>query len=245
MMAQMYQVEPGATHPLGAVPDEQGVNFSLFSEHATSVELLLFTEHNDPEPLQIIQLDPVTNRTFHFWHVYVRELQPGMHYAYRLDGPQDLHGKGNRFNKKKVVIDPYSKGITDALWSRTAACTPDDNVHTSMRCAVIDTSKYDWEGDQPLHRPMSETIIYEMHVGGFTRSPSSGCKHPGTFAGIVEKIPYLQELGITAVELLPIFAFDKQGVSRLNPVNGKPLTDYWGYNLLSLTLFKVHIKGNI
>ncbi len=97
MTAQMYHVEQGgATHPLGAVPDEQGVNFSLFSEHATSVELLLFAEHNDPEPLQIIQLDPVKNRTFHFWHVYVRDLKPGMHYAYRLDGPQDLHGEGDR-----------------------------------------------------------------------------------------------------------------------------------------------------
>lgn len=233
MATQMYQVEAGAMHPLGAVPDEQGVNFSLFSEHATSVELLLFAEHNDPEPLQTIQLDPVTNRTFHFWHVYVRGLQPGMHYAYRLDGPQDLHGEGDRFNKNKVVLDPYARGITDALWSRTAACTPDDNVRTSMRCAVIDTSKYDWEGDQPLHRPTSATIIYEMHVGGFTRSLSSGCQHPGTFAGIVEKIPYLQELGITAVELLPIFAFDKQGVSQLNPVDGKPLTDFWGYNPVS------------
>ncbi len=233
MATQMYQVEAGAMHPLGAVPDEQGVNFSLFSKHATSVELLLFAEYNDPEPLETIQLDPVTNLTFHFWHVYVKGLQPGMYYAYRLDGPQDLHGDGDRFNKNKVVVDPYTRGITDALWSRTAACTPDDNVRTSMRCAVIDTSKYDWEGDQPLHRPISETIIYEMHVGGFTRSLSSGCQHPGTFAGIVEKIPYLQELGITAVELLPIFAFDEQDVSQLNPVDGKPLTDFWGYNPIS------------
>ena len=233
MATNLYQIEPGAAHPLGAVPDEQGVNFSLFSEHATSVELLLFAEHNDPEPLQVIPLDPVINRTFHFWHVHVRGLQPGMHYAYRLDGPQDTHETGNRFNKNKVVIDPYTRGITTALWSRAGATGPDDNLRTSMRSAIIDTSKYDWEDDHPLHKSMSETIIYEMHVGGFTRSSTSGSKHPGTFAGIVEKIPYLTELGITAVELLPIFAFDEQGISRLSPVDGKPLKDYWGYNPVS------------
>ena len=226
----MYQVEPGAVHPLGAVPDEQGVNFSLFSEHATAVELLLFAGYDDPEPVQIIPLDAATHRTFHFWHVYVRGLPAGMHYAYRLDGPQDIHEAGNRFNKQKVLIDPYARGITAALWSRAAACTPDDNVHTSIRSAIIDTSTFDWEGDRPLHKPMSETIVYEMHVGGFTKSPASGSQHPGTFAGIVEKIPYLQELGITAVELLPIFAFDEQGISRSSPVDGRPLKDYWGYN---------------
>lgn len=226
----MYGVEPGAVHPLGAVADDQGVNFSLFSEHATAVELLLFSEHNDPEPLQAITLDPVTNRTFHFWHAYVKGVKPGMHYAYRLDGPQDVHETGNRFNRNKVVIDPYARGITTALWSRAGACTPGDNVSTSMRSAIIDTLTFDWEGDRPLHRPMSESVIYEMHAGGFTRSSSSGCKHPGTFAGIVEKIPYLQELGVTAVELLPIFAFDEQGISRVSPVDGKPLKDFWGYN---------------
>jgi len=230
---QVYQVKTGAVHPLGAVPDEQGVNFALFSEHATSVELLLFAEHDDPEPVQTILLDPVINRTFHFWHVYVVGVKPGMHYAYRLDGPQDVHETGNRFNRHKVVIDPYGRGITTKLWSRAGACTTDDNVSTAMRSAIIDTSAFDWEGDQPLHRPMSESIIYEMHAGGFTRSPSSGSQHPGTFAGIVEKIPYLQELGVTAVELLPVFAFDEQGISRLSPVDGRPLKDFWGYNPVS------------
>lgn len=229
----MYQTKPGSPHPLGAVPDANGVNFSLFSEHATYVELLLFAEHDDLEPLQTIPLDPLEHRTFHFWHIHVIGLKPGFHYAYRLDGPQDLQGTGNRFNRNKVVIDPYARGNTCTLWSRADASGPNDNVHTSMRSAVVDTSNYDWEGDQPLNRPMKETIIYEMHVGGLTRSPSSGCQHPGTFAGIVEKIPYFTALGITTVELMPVFAFDEAGVNRLSPVDGRPLRDFWGYNPIS------------
>lgn len=226
----MYQIEPGKTHPLGAVPDEQGVNFSIFSAHATSVELLLFAEHHDLTPVQVVTLDPLIHRSFHFWHVYVQGLRPGAHYAYRLNGPQDVHGQGHRFHRNKVVIDPYARGITMSLWNRSQAVGPGDNLSSSMRSAVIDTAAYDWEGDLPLNRPMSETIIYELHVGGFTKSSSSGCQHPGTFAGLIEKIPYLQELGITAVELLPIFTFDESEVSRRNPLDGTPLKNYWGYS---------------
>jgi len=223
-----YQVEVGCAHPLGAKLDKDGVNFSIFSEHATAIELLLFDKPDDPEPIQIIELNPRLNKTFHFWHIYVRGLKPRSAYAYRVDGPQDLHGAGHRFNKNKVLIDPYSKGNTNAFWNRIDAVGPQDNLATSMRSVVIDISDYDWEGDRPINRPMSETIIYELHVGGFTKSPDSGCFHSGTFSGIIEKIPYLQELGITAVELLPIFDFDEKEIVR--EVNGKPLKDYWGYN---------------
>jgi len=226
-----YQVEPGSTHPLGSTPDKDGVNFSIFSQHATSVELLLFDKHDDPEPIQIIKLNPKINKTFHFWHVYVRGLKPAAAYVYRVDGPQDLHGAGYGFNKNKVLIDPYAKSNSNALWNRIDALGPKDNLTTSMRSVVIDISDYNWEGDRPLNRPMSETIIYEVHVGGFTKSPSSGCKDPGTFYGIIEKIPYLKELGITAVELLPIFDFDEKDF--IGEVNGKLLKDYWGYNPLS------------
>jgi isoamylase len=229
-MMEMYQIEPGTAHPLGAVPDERGVNFSIFSQYATSVELLLFAQRDDPEPVQVIPLHPMRHRTFHFWHVYVRGLRPGIHYAYRFDGPHDLYGRGDRFNRNKVVLDPYARGITTRLWQRLDAYGPGDNVRTSLRGTVVDVSGYDWQGDQPLKRPMSETIIYEMHVGGFTRSPSSGCHAPGTFAGVIEKIPYFKALGITAVELMPIFAFDEQGNRFLNPVDGQPLKNFWGYN---------------
>jgi len=228
----MYEVQPGRTHPLGATPDAQGVNFVLFSEHATSVELLLFAAANDPDPMQVIILDPQQHRTFHFWHVYISGLPVGMHYAYRVDGPQDVHTTGNRFDPQKVLIDPYSKGNNSGLWQRAGAMGGGDNLHTSMRSTVIDASSYDWEGDQPLKHPLSESIIYELHVGGFTRSSSSGSQYPGTFRALIEKIPYLQALGITAVELLPIFAFDETALTITNP-QGQPLEDYWGYNPVS------------
>lgn len=228
-----YEILPGKPHPLGATPDRNGVNFALFSEHATAVELLLFSPRNGPEPIQVISLDPQWHRTFHFWHAYVRGLPCGAHYAYCLHGPQNLHGEGHRFDPKKVVIDPYAKGNNTSRWRRADAISDVANLRTSMRSTVIECVEYDWEGDQPLRRPLSESIIYEMHVGGFTRSPSSGCKYPGTFRGLIEKIPYLQALGITAVELMPIFAFDETLLDRVNPFTGQPLEDYWGYNPIS------------
>ncbi len=228
-----YQIERGRAHPLGAIPDENGVNFAVFSEHATSVELLLFDKHDDPKPIDTIQLDPYKHKTFYFWHVYVRGLKPGANYAYRVDGPQDLHGRGDRYNRNKVLLDPFASGNTETLWNRANACGPEDNLAASMRSVVIDLAGYDWEGDRPLNRPLQETIIYEMHVRGFTRSPSSGCQNPGLFAGIIEKIPYLKELGITAVELLPVFDFDEHEVKQLSPVDGTPLTNYWGYDPFS------------
>ncbi|HLZ62922.1 MAG TPA: glycogen debranching protein GlgX [Ktedonosporobacter sp.] len=228
--ALTVQIERGHSHPLGATPDAHGVNFSVFTDHATSVELLLFYECFDLEPFLTIPLDPTRNKTFQFWHVYVRGIKPGMHYAYRIGGDEDIRGRGNRFNRNKVLIDPYSRGNTSILWDRVAACGLEDNLTTSMRSVIIDISHYDWEGDRPLRRPMNESIIYEMHVRGFTQSPSSNCQHPGTFAGIIEKIPYLQDLGITAVELLPVFDFDREEVKGISPIDGQPLTNYWGYD---------------
>jgi glycogen operon protein len=221
--------DAGRPHPLGATVDANGVNFSVFSQNATAVELLLFDAHDDPEPTQIIAFDVDRNKTFHFWHVYVRGLRPGAHYAFRIDGPFDP-AQGHRFQKNKVLIDPYGKGHTTTLWDRGAACGDGDNLATSMRSVVIDPSDYDWEGDTPLHRPTCETVIYEMHVGGFTKSPEAGVRHPGTFAGVIDKIPYLKSLGVTAVELLPICEFDRSEVGGTNPLTGEALVNYWGYS---------------
>jgi isoamylase len=227
-VSNVYPIESGRTHPLGATPDKEGVNFAIFSESATYVELLLFEKHDDLEPIQIIELNPKTNKTFFIWHVYVKGIKHGNAYGYRIDGSQDLHGAGHRFNKNKVLLDPYGKSHSNALWYRMDALGDKKNLATSMRSVVIDLSDYDWEGDKPLNRQMSETIIYEMHVRGFTKSPTSGCQHEGTYAGIIEKIPYLKDLGITAVELLPVFDFDEK--ETLREVDGKKLNNYWGYD---------------
>ncbi|TWU59823.1 Glycogen debranching enzyme [Rubripirellula tenax] len=224
-----FQVGSGRPHPLGPTVDACGVNFSLYSEHATSVELLLFRNHDDRRPCQIIRLDPASNKSFHLWHAYVHGLKPGFFYAYRVDGPQDVQ-QGHRFQPQKVLVDPYARGISKALWNRGDACGDTDNLETSLRCAIVHDD-YDWEGDLPLNQPTEELVIYEMHVGGFTRSESSGVTHPGTFRGVIEKIPYLQELGVNAVELLPVFEFDDAEILR--EVDGESKTNYWGYSTMS------------
>jgi isoamylase len=235
-----FPVEAGSFHPLGATPSSSGVNFSLASSNATSVELLLFSAQDSLEPFQTIRFDPHVNKTFHCWHAFVRGIKPGVHYAYRVEGPCD--SAGHRFNRNKVLIDPYSRGNSHFLWDRASACTPEDNVRTSMRSIVIDASGYDWEGDEPLKRPIQDCIIYEAHVRGFTQSPTSGVRHPGTFAGLIEKIPYLKDLGITAVELLPVFDFDDTAVLRT--ADGKSVHNLWGYSSIGFFAPQSHYCVN-
>ena len=226
----MFATEPGEAHPLGITTYANGVNFSVFSQAATGVELLLFDGPSAIEPSQTIRLDPFRNKTFHFWHVFVVACGPGTYYAFRVAGPADS-AAGHRFNAAKVLIDPYARGVSRQLWIRADAVGPQDNLATSMRSAVVDLARYDWEGDRPLKRPIHESIIYEMHVGGFTRGSGAGVSHPGTFAAVVEKIPYLQSLGVTAVELLPVAEFD-DSEARRNP-DGKVLRNYWGYSTVA------------
>jgi glycogen operon protein len=235
-----YRTIAGRSHPLGAIPDESGVNFSLYSKSATGVELLLFENHDDPEPVQTIKLDSAINKTFHFWHVYVQDLNPGTFYAYRIDGPFETKESGNRHNKNKIITDPYARGVSDKLWDRVAACTDEDNISSSLRTAIVDISDYDWEGDKPINRPMCESVIYEMHVSGFTNHASSKTNSTGTFSAVIEKIPYLQDLGVTSIELLPIFQFDGNEVIRKSPMDGSDLKNYWGYS--TLAFFSPHNK---
>jgi isoamylase len=230
-MADKYKILDGNQHPLGATPDAKGVNFSLYSENAEGVELLIFDEHDDLIPVQTIKFDPKNNRTFHFWHVYVVGLKPGAHYNFRVYGPDEPHN-GHRFNPKKVLLDPYCRAMTDTVFDRGAATQYTDNTSSALRSVVIHVRNYDWEGDTPLNKPLKESIIYEMHVGGFTRNPNSKVAHPGTFSAVIEKIPYLKELGVTAVELLPVFSFDDKTAIGQTP-DGKPLFNYWGYSTIS------------
>jgi isoamylase len=231
-----YPIEPpetqlrcwsGTSHPFGATVADNGVNFALYSANATAVTLLLFNGPGDEQPVRSIELNSDKNRSFNIWHIFVEGVKHGMGYAYRVDGPQD-HRSGHRFDPEKVLIDPYARANNLTRWKRGDACVPGDNLTTSMRSVVIDTSDYDWEGDQPLQTPMAQSVIYEMHVGGFTKSPTSGVQNPGKFLGLIEKIPYLKNLGVTAVELLPPLCFDHTDVLREH--DGKKLVNYWGYS---------------
>ena len=217
-------VERGASSPLGARPHRGGVNFSVFSRYATGIEVLLFDRVDDDTAARVIRLDPVDNRTYHYWHVFVPGVTPGQLYGYRAHGPADP-ASGMRFDPDKALLDPYGRGVAvPDRYGREAATRPGDNTRTAMKSVVVDPSTYDWEGDTPLRHPSARTIIYEVHVRGFTRHESSGVgeKTRGTFAGLIEKIPYLTRLGISAVELLPVFQFDAQDCPP-----GK--INYWGY----------------
>ena len=217
----------GTSSPLGATICPGGVNFSVFAKHATGVQLLFFDHVDDATPARIVDLDPGAQRSYHYWHAFVAAIEPGQIYGYRVAGPFDP-ASGHRFDRDKVLLDPYGKCVArPAGWSRAAACQPGDNCATALKSVVADPRAYDWEGDRSPRVPFVRTVIYEMHVGAFTRNPNSGVAPPmrGTFAGLLEKIPYLQDLGVTAVELLPVFAFDEQDAP--SGVND------WGYQPVS------------
>jgi isoamylase len=217
-------MDSGSSFPLGATVAGDGVNFSLYSKSATKVDLLFFDTADAARPSRVIALDRQGHRTYHYWHAYVPQIKPGQLYGYRVHGPFD-HARGLRFDAQKVLLDPYGRAVTVPRdYDRDAASRPDDNAAQAMKSVVTDPGGYDWEGDRPLRHPYARTVIYEMHLAGFTRHPNSGveaCKR-GTYAGLVDKIPYLQDLGVTSIELLPVFQFDPQDCppGRVN---------YWGY----------------
>jgi isoamylase len=219
-----HEIREGKSSPLGGTLSQEGANFSVYSKHATGIELLLFDRVDDAQPSRVIRINPLTNRTYHYWHVFVPGVKAGQIYGYRVEGPL-APADGMRFDPDKVLIDPYGRAtVVPKNYSREAARRQGDNAAVSMKSVVVDPLAYDWEDDTPLNRPSSRTIVYEMHVRGFTRHPSSGVteKKRGTFAGVIEKIPYLKELGVTAVELMPVFHFDAED-------SPSGLVNYWGY----------------
>jgi len=224
----MNSATVGDPSPLGATVEPRGVNFSLFSRTAMGVDLLFFDREDDSKPSRVVSLDPVRNRTYQYWHAIVPGIKPGQLYGYRVRGPLQPE-RGLRFNPAKVLLDPYGRGLAVPRgYTPQKACGENDNCSSAMKSVVVDTSRYDWEGDTPLRRPSARTVIYEMHVRGFTRNPNSGVKEQirGTYAGLAEKIPYLKDLGITAVELLPVHAFDTHACPP-------GLVNYWGYQPVS------------
>lgn len=218
-----FDVRPGFYEINGATAIPGGVNFTIHSNQATSCELLLF-HRTEEEPYAIIKF-PEHYRIGNVYSMIVFKLDiEEFEYAYRLDGPYEPE-KGIIFDKTKILLDPYAKAVTgQSVWGEKPT---NDNQYK----ARVVKDDFDWGNcKQPL-TPMEDLIIYEMHVRGFTKDKSSGVEFPGTFAGMKEKLPYLKELGITAVELMPIFEFDELRDRR--EVDGSTLFDYWGYNTVS------------
>jgi isoamylase len=218
----------GTSAPLGASVRPDGVNFSVFSKDATLLELLLFDVADAAEPSRTIPLDPKAHRSYHYWHAFVPGLRPGQLYAYRAYGPFAPE-RGLLFDSDKVLLDPYALGVSvPEGYNREAARFPGNNAAVAMKSVVVDPGQYDWQGDAPLRTPFVETVVYELHVRGFTQHQNSNVSPAtrGTYTGLIEKIPYLKDLGVTAVELLPIFQFD-----RFDAPTGR--VNYWGYQPVS------------
>jgi isoamylase len=235
-------VRVGVPLPLGTYAHGDGVNFAFFSRHASGVRLELFDHTEDATATRVIDLDPAHNRTGDVWHVWIQGIRPGQLYAYRVDGPYQPQ-EGHRFNFNKLLLDPFATAISPLPdWDfgpargydlsapeRDLVCSKVDDAGAMPKC-VLTHEHFQWHDDRPLRHPWSKTVIYETHVRGFTVHPSSGVKHPGTYRGLMEKLPYLKELGVTAVELMPVHEFNEYQVTGTNPQTGQPLRNYWGYD---------------
>ena len=240
------EIQSGTPLPIGG-PHQQGdgVCFVLFSRHATGVRLELYQHPDDSSPARVIDLDPMRHRTGDMWHVWVRGIAEGQLYGYRIEGPYQPE-EGHRFNPNKLLLDPYARafaGVKD--WDFSAARGYDsssrladlsfstvDNAGTTPK-SIVTRDNFDWEMDSFPKHSASDTVIYETHVRGFTIHASSMVERAGTFAGLTEKIPYLQDLGVTAIELMPVFEFNENESQLLNPITGEKLKNYWGYNPVS------------
>jgi isoamylase len=231
--ATTRQVEPGHYYPLGAIPNDRGVNFALYSRNASQVFLLLF-DAADGDPAEIIEMP---GHTKNIWHAFLPGVKPGQLYGYKVRGPYDPD-RGLRFNEHKLLLDPYARAITGKCRNQDNLLLPyvpgsdpmnpqlDTRDNTAvMPKGIVVSSEFDWQGDRSPELPLEKMVIYEVHLKGFTADPSSGVSTPGTYLGFVEKIPHLKQLGINAVELLPIHEFY---VDDFLLERGR--TNYWGYN---------------
>ena len=239
-----YSVSAGKAIPLGATLVDDGINFAIFSRHATLVTLVLFESVEKDSMYTEIPLDKKGNRTGDVWHCHIKGLKPGTCYLYRADGPYQPE-KGLRYNRNKALLDPYAKALTSLETWNINKClgydrrkddlsiSGEDNILSMPRCIVIDDDDFDWQTDAPLNYPLRFSVLYETHVKGLTANPNSGVKNPGTYLGVIEKIPYFKELGVTSLEFLPVHEFCENEFPRKNPRTGELLTNYWGYSTVS------------
>lgn len=211
---------------MGATALADGINFALFCRHGTDVWLIVYDmEANDP--LSEIALHPRKNRTGNHWHILVAGLPDTFRYGWRVDGPK---GGGHRFDPDIVLLDPAATALSDgAIWAQPR----EHGNRSTARRSLFFRRSFNWRDDLPPLTPLEDSIIYELHVRGFTCHPSSGVSHPGTFLGLIDKIPYLQKLGVTAVELLPVHEFEENDCVFRNPQTGELLRNFWGYNSIA------------
>ena len=217
--------EAGSPFPLGVSKVKNGFNFAIFSENATSVSLCLFRQ-NGSEPLCEIELDKNINKTKNIWHILISPLPGNYLYGYRIDGPKDP-SRGHCFDSKLILLDPYAKKVAShSQWGDS----PHDKSLPIHKGVIDPVGHFEWNDDQHPNIPLHNLIIYEMHVRGFTYDNSSGVENKGLFTGIIEKIPHLKQLGINAVELMPIHEFNENNCLLKNPISGDLLYNYWGYS---------------
>jgi isoamylase len=224
-----FEITRGRALPLGATAVRGGVNFAIFSRNATSVTLVIYRA-GDLDPIAEFPMDSRRNRTGDVWHVFIGGIDPGIEYGYRIDRVPNLEPHLHRFNPSRVLLDPYARGTSRADGERRSVII--DSQFDAQSDSQLE-SHFDWEQDQPLDLRFADSVIYEVHVGAFTRNHNAGTSSPGTFAGLVEKIPYFRDLGITAIELMPIMEFDEADNPRINPLTGERLINNWGYHPLS------------
>jgi isoamylase len=220
----------GRPFPLGATVLPQGINFSLFARHGRSVTLVVDLPAGPQTERFELVLSPHTNKTGDVWHIFLQTERTDLVYGYRIDGETDRQGTGLVFDPQTILIDPYSQILAPRKWGEKAG-------YGRKPCCLIARHDFNWQDDHPLKTPLTETIIYELHVRGFTQHKTSSVAHSGTYRGIVEKIPYLQKLGITAVELMPVAEFDENDNIFRDPA-GRRLKNFWGYNPVSFFALK-------
>ncbi|RPH74917.1 MAG: glycogen debranching enzyme, partial [Nitrospiraceae bacterium] len=231
-------IAPGYALPLGVRDCCDGFNFAVFSRHAERIELLLFDRPNCAEPFLTVELDSVRHRSGDIWHALIQGLKWDQAYAYRAYGPWDpLHGM--RFDGSCLLLDPHALAVANtAAWRNEVPplLRPRENPvqrFPSAAKGLLARRFFDWQGIARPRRSWSETVIYETHIRGLTIHPSSATEHPGTFLGLIEKIPYLKDLGVTAVELMPVQEFAERDGAPTNPISGESLRNYWGYNTVA------------